>query len=226
MDDMENQDCKNKKTNNQYNIPKNTANHTPTLLNWLKRPSITDWLILICTLVIAAAGISQCRFVKKSDETSRLRDRAFLYFANPVVKPYPEKGTPITYRNDIVLINAGSMPARRVSVVYGWKEFPKSNNIEDPWKYIDWTPAQIASVVGPKHTTVFQGRSIPLKTINAAIESKSDIFVAMEAKYLDGFDLDKVRITQMCRKPRFDAQGGSSLGFAGPHNCTDNDCPK
>jgi hypothetical protein len=195
-----------------------------SLVSFLKRPSITDWIIAAATVSILITAYFQWKAVEKSDQTSRLRDRAFVYFANPIIEPFPNKENPVTYRNDIVIINAGNMPARRISVRHSWISFPVAENITDPWPFLNWSDAEIANVLGPKQAGSFQGRGIPVETINDAKMSKIDIFVVMEAKYFDGFETEKVRITQMSRKLRFDKYS-YSLGFAGPHNCTDDDCP-
>jgi hypothetical protein len=87
-----------------------------------------------------------------------------------------------------------------------------------------WSIVEVPNVIGPKQHFILHGSDIPISKIEAAKKSDIDLFILMEAEYIDGFDLDKSRITQMSRILRFDKYGGHSLGFAGPHNCTDDDC--
>jgi hypothetical protein len=213
----------NKYDNETSNKKKGDAEPEKKHPQWLKRP-ITEWILAGATIGICVLAILQWQALRNTDQTSRLRDRAFVYFADPIIEPFPNKENPVSYRNDIVIINAGNMPARRISVRHSWISFPVTENVIDPWPFVKkWSDAETANVLGPKQAGSFQGQGIPVETINDAKMSKIDIFVVMEAKYLDGFETEKVRITQMSRKLRFDKYS-YSLGFAGPHNCTDDDC--
>lgn len=213
------------KTNAEQEIPQNTKNPLQVFFDWLKQQYATNLLLAIFTLIIAFAAISQCYFIKKSDESTRLRDRAYLYFLGADNRAYPNEENAIGYRNDIFLENAGNMPARRVFVRHGWKEIKRTENITNPWGVIEWEKAQLASVVGPRQHIVFQGKGIPTVIMESVKKLEFDIILAMEATYLDGFSKTP-RITQMCRILRYDKAGGHSLSFADTNNCSDGECPK
>jgi hypothetical protein len=197
-----------------------------SLFVWIRKTTcVTDWLIFFCTLAIALVSFFQWQTLEKTDQTSRLRDRAFVYFLNPTLNPYPSN-KPTVWGIDINVQNAGNMPARRISIRCALVYNQKSEPIIDPFPLAKWSAAQAPNVLGPKQHFSLQGGGIPISAIKEAQKFKKDIFILMEAKYIDGFDLNKSRVTQMSRSLLFDKHGGLSLGLAGPHNCTDDDCPK
>lgn len=200
--------------------------------SWWHNPEIANILLVIFTGALAIftgvliwIGYLQWQTLKKTDETSRLRDRAFVYFSNPTIIPYPPDN-PIVWGITINMENAGNMPARRISIRYAWTYSQKTENIIDPFPSVKWSDAEVPNVMGPKQKFSLQGGEIPKKIIEEAQKSIIDVFILMEAEYIDGFELDKSRVTQMSRILRFDKYGSRSLGIAGPHNCTDDDCPK
>lgn len=163
-----------------------------------------------------------------TDETSRLRDRALLYFGNPPIAPYPPSD-PLIWGVGINIENSGSMSARRVTIRYACPNSAITEQVTDTFALVkakEWRFAQIASVVGPKQVITLQGCEIPVALINDAKKSARRVFYLVEAKYLDGFDLQTVRVTQMSRSFALDQWGGQSLGFTTSHNCSDDDCPK
>ena len=209
---------------NNHTASKINKNTKPEkkLVSWFKRPT-TEWILAIATVFIGAMAALQWQTLERTDQTSRLRDRAFVYFLNPTIIPYPPD-KPIVWGIAINMENAGNMPARRISIRYAWTYSQKSENLVDPFPLAKWSDAQVPNVMGPKQHFFLQAGEIPIKIIEEAKKSIIDVFILMEAKYIDGFELDKYRVTQMSRSLRFDAHGGQSLGFAGPHNCTDDDC--
>ena len=116
------------------------------------------------------------------------------------------------------------MPAKNVSVKYSIVITNKSDNISEPFPLANWANTKIPKVIGAKQRIAFQGGEISINTINKAKKFESNIFILVEVQYVDGFDFDIPRITQMSRSLRFDQYGGHSFGFAGSHNCTDADC--
>jgi hypothetical protein len=191
---------------------------------WWHNPSTVNFILAAFTFCLVIVGILQWCILRQTDQTSRLRDRAFIYFLNPTFFPYPPD-KPIVWGISINLQNAGNMPARRISIRYGYTISEASANIVDPFPLATWADASVPNVIGPKQSFSLQGCEFPISIIEAAQKSEKNIFILMEAKYIDGFELDRLRVTQMSRSLRFDAHGGFSLGFAGPHNCTDDDCP-
>ena len=181
-------------------------------------------MIAWATYELATISEAQRKILDQTDQTSRLRDRAFVYFFDPTITPYPPE-KPTVWGIGINVENAGNMPARRVTVRYACVDAPRSQHVVDPFPMRKWINAEVPSVIGPKRGVSIQSCNIPIGTIEAAKKSEIDVFVLMETKYLDGFVADRDRVTQMTRVLRFDQYGGHSLGFAGPHNCSDDDCP-
>jgi hypothetical protein len=193
----------------------------------------TLWLVIVTAVLVIATAVSICVLVK-TDETSRLRDRAFVYFADPPPAiPYPAD-KPTMWGVGINILNAGNMPARKIVVQYDCPDAPVSDKTSDPFRLAKWKTASVGKVIGPKNQFTLQACEVPIEAITSAQWSRDakgpkeptkEVFYLVQVTYFDGFS-GEMRITQMSRKFRFDPQGGQSLGFVGPHNCSDNDCPK
>lgn len=223
MDIKPNTKDEDKISDNENDAAKNEKWYRSILI-WIgKTTRITDWLIILCTLAIAIIGFFQWQTLKKTDQASRLRDRAFINFLNPTIFKYPRK-SPIVGAVSIALINNGNMPARIVSLRCGWAHSKPIDKFIDPFPLAKWNGVNVARFIGPKETIKLQGTEIPIEMVNRAIKRKVNIFVLMEVKYFDGFDHINLRTTQKSRSWRFDDYGGTSWGYAGPHNCIDNDC--
>ncbi len=225
MDNKSNEKDKDEISNNE-NKKADDKKWYRSMLEWIKRTTcITDWLIILCTLGIATIGFLQWKTLEKTDQTSRLRDRAFVHFLNPKIIDYPID-KPKVWAIAISVENAGNMPARSISIKQAIVETQKSKDIIDPFPLAKWQITQAPNVIGPKQRLTVQGGEIPISTIEKAQKSMINIFILMEVKYIDGFDLSKYRITQISRNLQFDEHGGYSMGFIGPHNCADDDCSK
>lgn len=185
----------------------------------------SDGILAISTVLTVVVLFLQFAILYKTDETSRLRDRAFIYLGDPPNGPYPAQGSAVVWYAGIVVGNAGNVPARRVKIRFACPDMPHGN-ATDPWPVAKWENAEVANVIGPKQGIALQGCNIPIESFNAAKKLERDLYVLIEATYLDGFYLDELRTTQMSRLFRFDQWGGQSLGFSGAHNCTDEDCLK
>jgi len=179
----------------------------------------------IFTIVLVFISALTAWILYKTDETSRLRDRAFIYFGDPPVTPYPADN-PIVWGVGVTVSNAGNMPGRRVTIRYACPDASRSEHVSDPFSLVKWNDVEVGSVVGPKQGFSLQGCNVSIDKINDAKKGFRDVFYVSEVKYIDGFDLKTLRVTQVSRIFRFDQWGGQSVGFAGPHNCSDEDCPK
>lgn len=197
--------------------------NTFKICSFLRRSSITDWGIWICTIAIVFIGYLQLITMNKTDQTTRLRDRAYVYFSNPAIIPYP-RNNPIVWGVSGNVENAGNMPAKNILIKYSIVITKQSEGVSEPFPLANWSNANVPKVIGAKQRLTFQGGEIPINSVNEARKFNENIFILMEATYTDGFDQKIKRITQMSRSLRFDQFGGHSLGFADSHNCTDEDC--
>ncbi|MGA7787009.1 MAG: hypothetical protein WCA56_02460 [Xanthobacteraceae bacterium] len=180
------------------------------------------------TVVLAATSALTALILYWTDQTSRLRDRAFISFGDPPQEPYPPApASPTIWAAGITVANTGNMPARRVTIRYACPDAPAGEEVADTFglaSSTEWKSAQIGSVIVPRQGATLQGCAIPIEVYNDAKNSRRQLFYIVEARYMDGFDLDTVRVTQMSRYFAFDPWGGRSLGFTKTHNCTDDDC--
>lgn len=192
-----------------------------TIAKWTR---VLGWF----TAVMALTGALTVVILYWTDQTSRLRDRAFVSFGDPPQEAYPRlPAAPTIWAAGIKVANAGNMPARRVTIRYACPDAPHDEAVTDTFGLVgsnDWKTAQIGSVIIPKQGATLQGCAIPIDVYNDAKNSGRQLFYLVEAQYLDGFDLETVRVTQMSRYFAFDPWGGRSLGFTTSHNCTDDDC--
>lgn len=159
---------------------------------------------------------------KRTDETLRFRDRAFVYFLNPTFSLYPQDN-PIVWAIGINLTNAGNMPARHISIHYKCFISEKSQNI-DPFPLEKWSSEETIKVIGPKQDASFLAYQMPIDTLTDIKKGKKAAYIVMQVEYIDGFDLRKLRVTQMSRRLFVDNQG-HSFARIGLHNCADEDCP-
>jgi len=160
---------------------------------------------------------------KRTDETLRFRDRAFVYFLDPTFSLYP-RDNPIVWAIGINLTNAGNMPARHISIHYKCFVSEKSQNI-DPFPLEKWSSDETIKVIGPKQDASFLAYQMPIDTLTDIKKGKKAAYIVAQVKYIDGFDLRKLRVTQMSRRLFVDNQS-HSFARVGLHNCADDDCPK
>ncbi len=181
--------------------------------------------IALGTVQLSNISQDQRDILEKTDQTSRLRDRAFIYFSDPVLVKWPPPPNAIeVIGTNINYTNAGNMPGRRVVIQYFciWplnKEAPA-----DPYIGAVWQKLEATNVIGPKQPFSLQGCQIPFAAFQDAMDGKRRIIIAMRATYIDGFDLKTERVTEMTRVLRFGSKKEMSIGFIGPHNCSDEDC--
>ena len=180
----------------------------------------------ILTVVLAVIAAISAWIAYEADQTSRLRDRALVYFGDPTITPYPP-GNPTVWGVSINVLNAGNMPARRVTIRYACPNAPFSDEVSNTFGLVkEWGTAQSGSVIGPKQQLSLQGCNIPIDVITDAKSFVRHVFYLVEVTYLDGFYLSTTRITQVSRVFGFDRFGGQSLQFTTSRNCSDDDCPK
>ncbi len=185
------------------------------------------------TAVLVVIGYFQCWALIKTDhtidrqnETTKLRDRAFVYFEGAGNLPYPNN-EPVVWGLFAKINNTGNIAARDLRVRFACPVDKK--NDRDPFEIATkWFDLETPNVIGPKQNIGplwLAGCDIPISVVNEAGRSESTIYMALEASYFDGFEMSKRRVTQMGRAFRFDRFGGMRLGFAG-QNCSDEGCSK
>jgi hypothetical protein len=165
----------------------------------------------------------------KQDETTRLRDRAFVYFNGTEVQPYPAN-SPVVWGAIIGISNTGNMAANRLTVRFACPITERTSFVQDPFAIAtQWRKLDFPNVIGPKQflgPLQLRGCETAITDINEAKKHQRVIYLALEIQYLDGFEAQKMRVTRMGRIYQFDDFDGFSMGFAGPNNCSDDDCPK
>jgi len=185
---------------------------------------LTNFFMCVFTGLMVFVGILTYKIMCKQDETSRMRDRAFLYFTDIKTKQYPTNN-PLNISFIFKIENSGNMPARRLSIVYACPDVESGERIPD-FLTNYFTPVQVPDVIGPKQSLSFYGCVYALSEVEKFKLDKRRLSIFLEAIYLDGFD-NSIRVTQMSRFVQFDSEGEMIFAFGpSPHNCTDEDCPK
>lgn len=188
---------------------------------------LTGWLVIVTALLfVATLGTAAILWVTdhtldRTNETTRSINRAFLYFGNVALVPYPPDDIAV-WGVGISVVNSGNVPARRVEVRYDCPTPVRSNEvIENPFLVANWKRLELPNVIGPKHEQGGNACNIDISKIRESDSGIRDVFIVTEIRYLDGFD-QKERVTRMSRKLHYDGVS-RSLGYVGP-NCTDDDC--
>lgn len=235
-----NTDTKNNDGLSESNIPKSAISNDPKKhqtedinkntdpkrkwISLLRKPSVTDWLIVAITLIICYIAYLQWQTAEKSDQTTRLRDRAFINFSNPTLKVFPKYNPPRMTIN-ITAQNTGNVPAKNVLIDYDCLIVEKSKDISDPFKIAKFRKARIPQFMGPKQIVGFAAMDVERDAfMDRMLKEGIKVYVVVKTEYLDGFDPDHKRTTQMSRQFHFDAAKLHSFSFAGSHNCIDDDC--
>lgn len=192
--------------------------------SWLGQPWLTTWLLIIITAGICFIGYLQWQTGEKSDQTSRLRDRAFINFSNPTLKDFPQYN-PAHMTINITAQNTGNVPAKNVSIDYDCLIVEKSKDIADPFKIAKFRKAPIPQFMGPKQIVGFAAMDVERDAfMDRMLKEGIKVYVVVKTEYLDGFDPDHKRTTQMSRQFHVDNAKLHSFSFAGSHNCIDDDC--
>jgi hypothetical protein len=169
---------------------------------------------------------NQAEIAKSELSTSRLRDRAFVYFTNIGHVPHPPDA-PVNWAMTIDITNTGNTAARHVSVRFSCSNVKAG--VHPPEYGTRWDyPLQMGTDIGPKQTvkTLYICNE-PLSEIEAVRQGERHIFVYLLAEYLDGLDLMTIRRTELAQSLSFDPAGEMLMRFYDtPHNCSDEDCPK
>jgi hypothetical protein len=212
--------------NAQRRIQREHLENERVIAKWTRTlGQFTKWLVIVSALA-GLISLLTAWILYTSDQTSRLRDRAFIYFGNPHITPYPNT-TPTVWAFDINVTNTGNMPARRVTIRVACPDAAFDDEVPDTFRLVkQWQTAPTASVIGPKQEFALQGCEMPMQVISEAQNFRRRVFYLVEAQYLDGFDLKTFRVTQMSRGLSFDKAGGLSWNFSSSHNCSDDDCSK
>jgi hypothetical protein len=193
---------------------------------WFKQPNpinrFTGWLVAWTALLFVGTIIS-AMILWQSDQTSRLANRAFVYFENPHFIPYPqEKPVVITITTNI--INSGNTPAHNVDIKF---DCPQRGAASDPFDLAKLaTKFEPPTYLGPKQTSNLEVCELNTGFVQEMLSGTNAWYAVGEVRYTDVFKPSEVRITQMTRDIRVDQYGGASFGYVGKHNCSDQNCPR
>lgn len=191
--------------------------------SWNRLP---EWIIIFLTCALCVIAFFQWRVLCQTDETSRLRDRAYVYFFTPSFTPYPSEDSPTEWIFKIVIHNSGNMPAQSLNIRYAVIVSPILTDIA-PIMQAKWTQANTPKTFGPKQDFIFQlfdAKTITMDEFRKMKKSGSiGKFILAEATYFDGFSLEH-RVTKMGVRLNVDTTGAYSFSFTRNHNCTDDAC--
>lgn len=184
----------------------------------------TEKVMTVATVFIAVATVASAYFIRLTDQTTRSANRAFVYFDLVKLRPYPDPpGAPNVYGVEIVVTNSGNTPAHQ----FRFKSAcPHPAKDEAPFNSVnqDKTKVEPPMILGPKQTLSLQACNLSLDEISRTRKGEIMTFIVAEARYIDAFDVP--RVTQIVQRLQFDKEGGHSFAYVGPHNCSDEDCPK
>ena len=186
-------------------MPTEHQSNERMMVRWTRR-------LGIFTIILAIISGVTAYILYQTDQTSWLRDRAFIYFGDPPVIAYPPDN-PIVWGVGVFISNAGNMPARRLTIRYACPDSPRSEHVSDPFSLAKWNGVEVGSVVGPKQGFSLQGCNVPIEKINDAKKGLRDVFYVSEVKYIDGFDLKTLRVTQVSRIFSLRSVGRTKFGF-------------
>lgn len=199
-------------------------NETDTNL-WIMRATIVLAIVAFFQLITM---FFQYKIMDKTDETSRLRDRAFVYFSTPTFTPYPSKESPKEYIFKIIARNTGNMPAKNIDIRYA-AIYNKTKTDIAPIKQAEWVKVNTPKALGPKEDFLFQlfkAKEIYPDEFGEMKKNNSTFkFILAKITYFDGFSNEQ-RVTKMGVRLNVDGSGATSFTYTENHNCTDNDCQK
>lgn len=191
---------------------------------WYNPTERFNFFVAVFTFFLVVVGALQWNTLKQTDQTSRLRDRAFINFSNPTLNDFPNYNPPRMTVN-VTAQNTGNVSARNVSIEYDCLIVEKSKDIADPFKIAKFHKAQIPQFIGPKQVVGFAAIDVERdKFMDRMLKEGIKVYIVVKTEYLDGFDPDHKRTTQMSRQFHVDVTKLHSFSFAGSHNCIDEDC--
>lgn len=201
-------------------------------IKWCWRNCVTkDWfwacVVAVFTYKLWVVNERLTDIANKADETTRLRDRAYLYFDSPKMVAYPPANfTHFGFSN--ILRNMGNMPARNVRLRTSLVFADARKDVAEPYSLLRSTEnfQENSFVLGPKQEVPFQCGDISIQEYRRVLNKQLNIYLISEVAYTDGFDSILEHRTQATQWLNIDKAGGYSFTGLGKHNCADNDCPK
>jgi hypothetical protein len=162
-----------------------------------------------------------------ANRTNQGINRSFIYFDGVSGGFYPSPPTVFAVTTNI--INSGLTPARNVKIKFDCKRrMPDQKPTLDPFYLAKWDQFQFdpPTFIGPRQ--IINSAIVCELPVNVfdQVRQGAEWFILAEAAYYDVFDPHVLRITRMTKQIRADQSGGGRFGFAGRHNCADEDCPK
>ncbi|HOD97342.1 MAG TPA: hypothetical protein PLT63_01070 [Syntrophales bacterium] len=201
--------------------------HYPAIERFTLSVAVFTAFLAVFTAFLGVVGFLQWCTLEKTVDTSRIRDRANVYFSTPVFEKYPPTGEAKEYIFKILMANSGAIPARKLHVRYGVIVAPTSNIDFEPFDRVKWINVNVPMTLGPKQPFLFQLFKIETKLAEFEEMKKGKVvkFIVTEVTYNDDFSSERrQRITQMNVRLNVDGNGDHSFSYLASHNCTDDDC--
>jgi hypothetical protein len=201
----------------------NATPNTPPIARWLKENSAI--VSLLPTFLLASFAGLQVRINGSISDTSQASNRAFVFFEEAGLVPYPPVGDLKVYAVIAKISNSGNTYGRNLKIRF---DCPRRDadlpRVADPFTLGRWAGNfDPPAMLGPKQSAPVIACEFTPDEIAKARANTTDLFFLAEVRYDDAFD--GPRVTQMTRKLLTDTSGGLRLGFTG-RNCADDDCPK
>lgn len=179
---------------------------------------------LIPAIALAVFAFVQLLINQTVSNTAQATNRAFLFFDNATLIPYPPPpNEQKVYAVAVYIENSGNTFGRNLHIRFDCaRRDLEAPLIGDPFTLGQWkTNFNPPAMLAPKQRAPLLACEFSIEDINNAQVHKVDLYFLAEVQYTDAFGAS--RITQMTRNILTDSAGGLRFGFVG-RNCADNDC--
>jgi len=206
------------------NLAANASEAKP-IAKWLKTnsPAVSS----IAAILAAVFTAFQISINKTISETAQASNRAFIFFEEAALVPYPPVGELKVYAVVAKISNTGNTYGRNLKIKFDCPSRKAGEpRVTDPfalgqrWAEHDFGPP---AMLGPKQSAPLIACEFTPADLASARRNEADFYFLAEVRYVDAFN--EPHVTQMTRSLLTDTSGGVRFGFVG-RNCADKDCPK
>jgi hypothetical protein len=189
--------------------------------------SIDGLVTAIATVAIAIVASLQWETLEKTDETMRASQRAYVYFDKIVPSVTDEPNNQKIWTFIANWGNSGNATTKNLTFISAC--LPSALAIDEPFPQFDFRNPQhkkVPQVIGPRTTSGGGKCDFPSTAIDEVKAGQRHVYLGGEAKYLDGVNLKKWRITRYSFEMIVLINGAFMFQTVGINNCADDDCPE